>query len=165
MLTRATRPALCALLIVPFLTSCGGGGSSSGASTAGGPVNVQDIATNPSEWTGSYSLDSGPAGATGSGTIILEFKNVNGDNVSGDVSFLGDGCVTVAGGGGGTFNGTIDSTNGRTRLLVKLQLGAGATLEGTASQSQIRGSIEARNGPCSSGSQNTTGTWFVNPRT
>lgn len=126
---------------------------------------MQDLTSNPSEWTGSYSLDSGPSGATGSGTIILDFDTVSGDNVAGDVTFLGDGCVTVGTSGGGSFNGSIDSSNGSTRLLARLQLGASVSLEGTASQNQIRGNIEAKNGPCSTSSQDTTGTWFVNPST
>lgn len=152
-----------ALLASLTLGACGGGDSSSGGSS-GGPVNTANIVATQ-DWVGGYELTDGPPGTDGSGRLEVQFTGMSGSSsVFGRAAFLGDGCVVPSASIGTTLTGTIDPANGNTKLTVKIGRGVTASLTGTATADEIRGTLEASGGPCSDSTQNAEGSWFINPK-
>lgn len=145
-----------------ILGACGGGGSSSGGSS-GGPVSTTGI-VRTHDWVGSYELTDGPPGAEGSGTLRVAFSRlIGGNTVQGGAEFTGDGCFILSTDTDGPLTGTIDPANGNTKLTVQLDRGITASLTGTATADEIRGTLEVSGGPCSDSTQDAEGSWVVNP--
>jgi len=154
---------LLSFLAALVVAGCGGGDSSSGGST-GGPVNTADIVATQ-DWVGSYELTGGPPGTDGSGTLEVEFSSLTGSSsVIGNAVFLGNGCIIPTTSTGGPLTGTIDPANGNTNLTVQLGRNVTVSLTGTATADEIQGTLQASGGPCSDSTQDTEGSWFINPQ-
>lgn len=149
------------VLPVLMVAGCGGGGSSSGGS-AGGPVDVTAIVRQA--WQGNFELTDGPAGATGSGTMTLDFTTQLGATVEGNASFTGDSCLTPGGGSiQAQFSGNIQPTTGNLVITIDGAPGATVTLNGRATQDRMQGTMKTSGVACSNGNQDSSGEWFANP--
>lgn len=162
MLIQHARFVCLVVLPVLMVAGCGGGGSSSGGS-AGGPVDVVTIVRQA--WQGNFELTEGPTGATGSGTMTLDFTTLLGESsVQGNASFTGDSCLTPGGGSiQAQFTGNIEPTTGNLVITIGGAPGATVTLNGRATQDRMQGTMDASGAACSNGNQDSSGDWFANP--